>query len=123
MAGYAGSSEGFEQAHELAGEHSPALPVEDFSKCSKDYDLPLICPEKHMVHLEERAYTFTCSDREWSEGKPMLEMLLILVYLVFMFGIPVTTERVWIDSVCSVERRRREEFADRAVAIGLGVVA
>jgi hypothetical protein len=38
-----------------------------------------------------------------------------------MFGIPVTTERVWIDSVCSVERKRREEFADRAVAIGLGV--
>lgn len=43
----------------------------------------------------------------------MIEMLLILVYLVFMFGIPVTTERVWIDSVCSVERERRKVVASR----------
>jgi len=37
----------------------------------------------------------------------MLEMLLVLTYIVFMFGIPVTTERVWIDSVCAVERERK----------------
>ena len=47
----------------------------------------------------------------------MLEMLLALVYVVFMFGIPVTTERVWIDSVSSVERERRTSLAERMVSI------
>jgi hypothetical protein len=43
----------------------------------------------------------------------MLEMLLIMVYLVFMFGIPVTTEKVWIESVCTVNRERRIMVANR----------
>ena len=51
----------------------------------------------------------------------MLEMLLILVYLVFMFGIPVTTEKVWIDSVCTVKRERKMVLADRMNAISAGV--
>ena len=46
-------------------------------------------------------------------GIPMLEMLLILVYLVFMFGIPVTTEKVWIDSVCTVKRERTMVLENR----------
>jgi hypothetical protein len=37
----------------------------------------------------------------------MLGTVLMLVYLVFMFGIPLTTEKVWIDSVCSVQTARR----------------
>ena len=53
----------------------------------------------------------------------MLEMLLVLVYLVFMFGIPVTTERVWIDSISSVEQKRRADFAERALGITIGVRA
>jgi len=44
-------------------------------------------------------------------------MLLVLVYLVFMFGIPVTTERVWIDSVSSVRRERQTSLADRMIAV------
>jgi hypothetical protein len=43
----------------------------------------------------------------------MLEMLLIMVYLVFMFGIPVTTEKVWIESVCTVNRERKVLVASR----------
>ncbi len=54
---------------------------------------------------------------ECSEAGSVLEMLLVLVYLVFMFGIPVTTERVWIDSISSVERDRRALLRDRVVAI------
>ena len=46
-------------------------------------------------------------------GMPVLEMLLILVYLVFMFGIPVTTEKVWIDSVCTVKRERKMVLVSR----------
>lgn len=56
-------------------------------------------------------------------GDVMLDMLLILVYLVFMFGIPVTTERVWINSVCSVKLERRQEIAARMTAIRYGVGA
>ena len=51
----------------------------------------------------------------------MLEMLLILVYLVFMFGIPVTTEKVWIDSVCTVKRERKMVLASRMNTISTGV--
>jgi len=54
---------------------------------------------------------------EWSEAGLVFEMLLVLVYLVFMFGIPVTTERVWIDSVSSVERERRALPNERIIAI------
>jgi len=54
---------------------------------------------------------------ECSEARSVLEMLLALVYVVFMFGIPVTTERVWIDSVSSVERERRTSLAERMVSI------
>ncbi len=44
----------------------------------------------------------------------MIELLLVVTYLVFMFGIPVTTERVWIDSVCMVERDRRRAISSLA---------
>ena len=54
---------------------------------------------------------------EWSEAGLVFEMLLVLVYLVFMFGIPVTTERVWIDSVSSVERERRAWPNERIIAV------
>jgi hypothetical protein len=54
-------------------------------------------------------------------GIPVLEMLLILVYLVFMFGIPVTTEKVWIDSVCTVRRERKIFLAQRMNTISAGV--
>jgi len=36
----------------------------------------------------------------------VIETVLILVYLVFMFGIPFTTEKVWIDIVSTVNRER-----------------
>jgi hypothetical protein len=54
-------------------------------------------------------------------GIPVLEMLLILVYLVFMFGIPVTTEKVWIDSVCMVKKERKMVLASRINTISTGV--
>ena len=54
-------------------------------------------------------------------GIPMLEMLLILVYLVFMFGIPVTTEKVWIDSVCTVKRERTMVLENRMNTISARV--
>jgi len=47
----------------------------------------------------------------------VFEILLVLVYLVFMFGIPATTERVWIDSVSSVDRERRASVCERMLAI------
>jgi hypothetical protein len=45
----------------------------------------------------------------------LLEASLILIYLVFMFGMPMATERVWIDSVSMVERERKAASSERAV--------